>query len=64
MEPCSLEGGRFAGDYGLLLSQPHKHYAVGASLPKPVDNAGKVGSFFFPCGYPGIYQYWTRIQKI
>lgn len=43
VEPCSLEGGRYAGDYGLLLSESHKHYAVGARLPKPVDNAGKVG---------------------
>eukprot|EP00752_Nemacystus_decipiens_P005999 g5417.t1 len=41
VEPCSLEGGRFAGDYGLLLSQSHQHYAVGAPLPKPLDNAGK-----------------------
>lgn len=48
VEPCSLEGGRFAGDYGLLLSESHKHYAVGASLPKPVDNAGKVSAFCFP----------------
>lgn len=46
VEPCSLEGGRFAGDYGLLLSESHKHYAVGASLAKPVDNAGKVGPLF------------------
>lgn len=42
VERCNLEGGVFHGDYGLLLSESHKHYGVGASLPRPVDNAGKV----------------------
>ncbi len=42
MAPCDLEGGVFAGDYGLLLDESHKHYAVGASFPKPINNAGKV----------------------
>lgn len=42
MERCDLEGGVFHGDYGLLLDESHKHYGVGATLPKPVDNAGKV----------------------
>eukprot|EP00904_Undaria_pinnatifida_P004761 jgi/Undpi1/14286/HiC_scaffold_9.g03935.m1 len=41
VEPCNLEGGRFATDYGLLLDESHKHYAVGATLAKPYDNAGK-----------------------
>lgn len=51
VEPCNLEGGVFAGDYGLLLDESHKHYAVGASFPKPINNAGKVSLsarlFFF-----------------
>lgn len=48
VERCNLEGGRFAGDYGLFLSGAHKHYGVGASLPKPIDNAGKVGACVLP----------------
>lgn len=42
VEPCDLEGVVFAADKGLLLDESHKHYAVGASLPKPFDNKGKV----------------------
>ncbi|CAM9582776.1 unnamed protein product [Ectocarpus sp. 4 AP-2014] len=41
VERCDLEGGVFHGDYGLLLDESHKHYGVGATLPKPVDNTGK-----------------------
>lgn len=41
VEPCNLKGGRFATDYGLLLDESHKHYAVGATLAKPFDNTGK-----------------------
>ncbi|CAM9891253.1 unnamed protein product, partial [Ectocarpus sp. 13 AM-2016] len=41
VERCDLEGGVFHGDYGLLLDESHKHYGVGATLPKPVDNADK-----------------------
>ena len=37
VEPCNLKGGRFATDYGLLLGESHKHYAVGATLEKPFD---------------------------
>lgn len=52
VEPCNLKGGRFATDYGLLLDESHKHYAVGATLPKAYDNSGKVcspesGALFF-----------------
>ena len=42
VERCNLEGGIFQDDYGLLLDESHKHYAVGATLPKPFDNTGKV----------------------
>lgn len=45
IEPCDLEGGPFYGaDRGILLEKSHKHYGLGASFDKPIDNHGKVGA--------------------
>lgn len=42
IEPCDLEGRVFAADKGILLAESHKHYGLGSTFDKPVDNQGKV----------------------